>query len=81
MEEQKGANPKIIVATQMTSIGVILIILGITVFILSPLDPAINPRMTPFIRMCSIISNSSITLVGVAFAIGGLIRFKRAKKV
>lgn len=80
MEEQKGANPKIIVAVQMTSIGIILIILGITVFILSPLDPAVNPRMTPFIRVCSIISNGAIIFFGVLFALGGLIRFRRAKK-
>jgi len=81
MEEQKGANPKLIVAVQMTSIGIILIILGITAFILSPLDPLVNPRMTPFIRMWSIISNSSMTILGVLFAIGGLIRHKQAKKV
>ena len=81
MEEKKGANPKIIVAVQMTSIGIILIILGITVFLLSPLDPLLNPRMTPFIRTCSIISNGTITVVGVLFAIGGLIRFRRTKRV
>ncbi len=80
MEEKKGADPKIIVAVQMTSIGIVLMILGITVFLLSPLDQAINPRMIPFIRMCSIISNGCITFLGVAFAIGGVVRYKRAKK-
>jgi len=80
MEEKKGADPKLIVAVQMLSIGIILIILGVTVFILSPLDQMVNPRMTPYIRMCSIISNTGITLIGVAFAIGGVVRYKRAKK-
>ena len=80
MEEQKGANPKLIVAIQMTSIGIILIILGMTVFILSPLDPLVNPRMTSFMRMWSIISNGTMTIVGVLFAIGGIVRLKRAKK-
>ncbi len=81
MEEQKGANPKLIVAVQMVSIGIILIVLGITAFILSPLDPLVNPRMTPSIAMWSVISNSSMTILGVVFAIAGLIRHARAKKV
>lgn len=81
MEEKKGADPKVIVAVQMLSIGVILIVLGLTVFILSPLDSTVNPRMSSYIRMCSIISNSGITILGVLFAIGGLVRYKRAKKV
>ena len=81
MEEYKGANPKLIVAVQMTSIGIILIILGITAFILSPLDPLVNPKMTPTIQMWSVISNSSMTILGVVFAIGGLIRHAQAKKV
>ena len=84
MEEKKGADPKIIVAVQMTSIGVILIILGLTVFVLSMLTmagaaPTDNP-WTPYIKICSVISNGGITILGVAFAIGGAARFKRAKK-
>ena len=84
MEEEKGANPKIIVAVQMTSIGIILVILGLTVFVLSMLSmsgavPTDN-AWTPYIKMCSVISNTGIILLGVAFAIGGVARFKRAKK-
>ncbi|MHC4913105.1 MAG: hypothetical protein ACYTE5_08895 [Planctomycetota bacterium] len=84
MEERKGADPKIIVAIQMTSIGIILIILGLTVFILSMLSmaglsPTPNP-WTPNIKTSSIISNSLITLIGVGFAIGGVVCLKRAKK-
>ena len=84
MEEKKGADPKIIVAVQMTSIGVILIILGLTVFVLSILTmagtaPTDNP-WTPYIKICSVISNGGITILGIAFAIGGVARFKRAKK-
>jgi high-affinity Fe2+/Pb2+ permease len=84
MEEKKGANPKIIVAVQMTSIGVILIILGLTVFVLSMLTmagaaPTDNAWM-PYMKICSVISNGGITILGVAFAIGGAARFKRAKK-
>jgi len=84
MEEKKGADPKIIVAVQMTSIGVILIILGLTVFVLSILTMAgtapTDNAWTPYIRMCSVISNGGITILGIAFAIGGVARFKRAKK-
>jgi len=84
MEEKKGADPKIIVAVQMTSIGVILIILGLAVFVLSMLTmagaaPTDNP-WTPYIKTCSVISNTGIILLGVAFAIGGVVRFKQAKK-
>jgi uncharacterized membrane protein len=84
MEEEKGANPKIIVAVQMTSIGVILMILGLTVFVLSMLSmagsvPTDNP-WTPYIKTCSVISNTGIILLGVAFAVGGIARFKQAKK-
>lgn len=84
MEEEKGANPKIIVAVQMTSIGIILVILGLTVFVLSMLSmsgvvPTDN-AWTPYIKTCSVISNTGIILLGVAFAIGGVARFKRAKK-
>ncbi|UCC22336.1 MAG: hypothetical protein JSW23_11230 [Planctomycetota bacterium] len=84
MEEQKGADPKVIVGVQMTSIGVILIILGLSVFILSILSmtgrfATTNP-WTPNIKTCSIISNAVITLIGVGFAIGGVARLKQAKK-
>ncbi len=83
MEETKGANPKIIVAVQMTSIGVILIILGATVTILSLLSMSgvaetINP-WTPYIKTCSHISNVAIILLGVVFLIGGIIRHKQVK--
>ena len=84
MDEKKGADPKVIVAVQMTSIGVILIILGLTVFVLSMLSmsgsvPTDN-AWTPYIKTCSVISNTGIILLGVAFAIGGVARIKRAKK-
>jgi hypothetical protein len=84
MEQQKGADPKIIVAVQMTSIGVILIILGLAVFILSMLSitgrfATANP-WTPNIKTCLMISIAVITLVGVGFAIGGVALLKRAKK-
>ncbi len=75
MEKKKGANPKLIVAVQMLSIGIILIILGFTVFILSLLS-----RMEPFIRVYSIMSNGSIICIGLFFAIGGLIRYKHVKR-
>ncbi len=74
-EKTKDADPNLIVAVQMLSIGIILIILGVTVFILSPIS-----TMDPYIRICSVLSNGSITLMGVFFAIGGFIRYKRAKK-
>lgn len=84
MDEKKGADPKVIVAVQMTSIGVILIILGLTVFVLSMLSmsgavPTDN-AWTPYIKTCSVISNTGIILLGIAFAIGGVARFKQAKK-
>jgi hypothetical protein len=84
MEERKGADPKIIVGIQMTSIGIILIILGLTVFILSMLSmaglsPTPNP-WTPNIKTCLIISIGLITLIGACFAIGGVVRLKQAKK-
>jgi len=75
MEEKKGADPKLIVAIQMLSIGIILLILGIAVLILSPLR-----TMASFLRLNSLISTGSIILVGLAFAIGGYIRLKRVKK-
>jgi hypothetical protein len=84
MDEKKGADPKLIVAVQMTSIGVILIILGVTVFILSLLSmtgvtQTHNP-WTPYVKACSIVSNVTITLLGVAFAIGGLVRHHEVAK-
>ena len=83
-EEKKGADPKLIVAVQMTSIGVILLILGATVFVLSILSllgrvQTENP-WTPYIAKCSIISNGAIILLGVAFALGGLIRHHEIAK-
>jgi low affinity Fe/Cu permease len=75
MEEKKGADPKKIVAVQMLSIGAVLFLFGLIVFVLSPLG-----RMTPVIRTWSLASNISIIAVGLFFAIGGFIRFKRAKR-
>jgi uncharacterized membrane protein YidH (DUF202 family) len=84
MEERKGADPKIIVAVQMTSIGVILIILGLTVFVLSMLSMAgvvpTGNAWTPYVKTCSVITDVGIVLLGVAFAICGIARFKQAKK-
>lgn len=77
MEERKGADPKLIVAVQMTSIGAILLILGLTVLLMS-LGPLRS--MEHFIRACAIASDCSIILVGLFFAIGGFIRLKRVKK-
>jgi len=83
-EEKKGADPKLIVAVQMTSIGVVLVILGTTVFVISLLSllglvQTSNP-WTPYIAKCSIISNGAIILIGVAFALGGLIRHHEIAK-
>jgi hypothetical protein len=75
MEEKKGANPKLIVAVQMLSIGVILLILGLIVLFLSPIR-----TMAPYFRISSVVSNGSIILVGLGFTIGGFIRLKRLKK-
>jgi len=75
MQEKKGANPKLIVAVQMFSIGVILLILGLIVFFLSPIR-----TMAPYFRISSIISDASIILAGLGFSIGGFIRLKRLKK-
>ena len=74
-KDKKGADPKLILAVQMLSIGIILIILGVTVFLLSPLEP-----MDPYIRKMSLISNSVITFLGLAFAIGGFVKLKKLKK-
>jgi len=75
IEGKKGADPKLIVAIQMLSIGIILLILGLVVLFLSPLR-----SMDPFIRLTFLISISSIIVVGVAFVIGGSIRYKRVKR-
>lgn len=75
MEERSAADPKIIVAVQMLSIGIILVILAVAVFLLSPVT-----RMMPFIRLTFIISVSCIFLVGLSFSIGGIIRYKKAKR-
>ena len=75
MEERKSADPKIIVAVQMLSIGIILIILAAATFFISPVA-----KMMPFIRLTFIISISCIFLVGVSFFIGGIIRYKKAKR-
>jgi hypothetical protein len=74
-EDNKGADPKLIVAVQMLSIGIILLILGAVVLLVSPLA-----SMDHFIRLTFLISEVSILVVGLAFAVGGWIRYKRAKK-
>lgn len=73
-DENKGSNPKLIVAVQMLCIGIVLLILGTTVILISPVK-----TMTPLFRLWSWTSNGSIVLSGAAFAAGGLIRYKRAK--
>jgi len=75
MEEKKGADPKLIVAVQMLSIGIILLILGLIVLFLSPIR-----TMAAYFRISSLVSNGSIILVGLGFAVGGFIRLKRLKK-
>jgi len=75
MEEKKGADPNLIVAVQMLSIGIILLVLGIVTFLLSPVS-----RMEPFIRLTFLISMGSIVAVGAGFGIGGAVRYRRAKK-
>jgi Na+/phosphate symporter len=75
MEENKGADPKLIVAVQMLSIGAILLVLGITTFLLSPVS-----SMEPFIRLTFLISMGCIVAVGMGFGISGAIRYRRAKK-
>jgi len=74
-EEYKGADPKILVAEQMISIGIILLVLGVAVFLLSPLG-----KMTPFLRLCSVLTNSSLVVSGLLFGLGGVVRLKKAKK-
>jgi nitrate reductase gamma subunit len=74
-KETQGANPKLIVAVQMLSIGVILLVLGLVTFVLSPVT-----GMEPFIRLTFMISMGAIIAVGLAFAIGGGILYRRVRK-
>jgi len=74
-EPKQGADPKLIVAIQMVSIGVILIILGVTVYLRSPIG-----KMAPFFRLNSILSTGAIFVTGVLFFIGGYIRYRKTKK-
>jgi len=76
MEEKKGADPRMIVAVQMLSIGAILLVLGIVTFLLSPVT-----SMKPFIKLTFLISIGSIVAVGVGFGISGVVRYRRAKKL
>jgi hypothetical protein len=71
----EGANPKLIVAVQMLSIGIILLILGLVTFSLSSVA-----KMEPFIRLTFIISMGAIIVVGLAFGVGGGILYRRARK-
>jgi Na+/phosphate symporter len=75
MTEHKGSNPKKILAVQMLMIGIVLLVLGIMVSLLSPLK-----AMTPVVRTWSLLSNASIILTGLAFTIGGLVRNKKLKQ-
>jgi hypothetical protein len=74
MDNPKGANPKLLLAVQMLLIGLVLVILGLTVFWLSPLS-----QMEPFMRKMSWLSDLSIILVGLAFTIGGLVKYRKVK--
>jgi Na+/phosphate symporter len=75
MEEKKGADPRLIVAVQMLSIGAILLVLTIVTFLLTPVI-----RMEPFMRLTFLISMGCIIAVGVGFGISGAVRYRRAKK-
>ena len=75
MEEKKGADPRLIVAVQMLSIGAILLVLTIVTFLLTPVT-----RMEPFMRLTFLISMGCITAAGVGFGISGAVRYRRAKK-
>lgn len=75
MKEAKGADPKRVVAVQMFSIGMILFVLGGVTLLLS--HPA---AMAPFIRRAFLASIGSIILIGLAFAVGGVLRLRRAKR-
>ena len=72
--EPQTTNPKLIVAVQMLCIGIVLLILGIAVTLMSPVK-----SMTPLFRTWSILSNGSIILTGLAFTIGGVLRHRRIK--
>ncbi|MDH4271866.1 MAG: hypothetical protein OEW18_07800 [Candidatus Aminicenantes bacterium] len=74
-EKARGADPKLIVAVQMLSIGIILLVLGLVTFILSSVA-----KMEPFIRLTFLISMGGIIAVGLAFGISGGILYRRAKK-
>jgi len=74
MNDNKGANPRFLLAIQMLLIGLVLVILGVVVLILSPIG-----QMQPFIGKMALFSCLSIILVGVAFSVGGLIKLKRVK--
>ncbi len=76
MKESQGADPKLIVAVQMLSIGLILLILAGVVLLLSPVG-----RMESFIRLTFLLSMGSILLVGLGFAIAGAIRYRRARRL
>ena len=73
MEDNRHpTNPKRIVAVQMLCIGVVLLVLGVVVVLSSPVK-----SMTPLFRTWSVVSNGAIILAGIAFAVGGVIRFRR----
>lgn len=74
-EQPQGADPRLLVAIQMISIGIILLVIGVTVFLLSPLG-----KMTPFIRLCSVLTNSSMVVTGLLFGLGGYFRLRKVKK-
>jgi hypothetical protein len=75
MAKNQGADPKLIVAVQMLSIGLILLILAGVVLWLSPVG-----RMDSFIRLTFLLSMGSILLVGGGFAVAGAIRYRRARR-
>jgi len=72
--DNNATNPKLIVAVQMLCIGIVLLVLGAAVIVMSPIG-----RMTPTFRIWSIISNGSIILAGLGFTIGGLLRYRKVK--
>lgn len=69
------SNPKLLLAVQMLCIGVVLFVLGIAVVLQSPLG-----RMSPAFRFWSIASNGSIILTGLAFGIGGAVKYARCRR-
>ncbi|MBM3310866.1 MAG: hypothetical protein FJY80_05100 [Candidatus Aminicenantes bacterium] len=70
--DNASTNPKLIVAVQMLCIGIVLLVLGVAVVLSSPVK-----AMSPLFRTWSVVSNGSIILVGVAFTVGGVLRFRR----